>query len=103
MLKVVKFVIMSHCSENIEIPWCYLSISVITASMYPLQRHSQLARSGQGGFRHHLSVPKNFFSMSMRSLGITSTRLSACRCEHEILRDKIGFITKTTIKLIPSE
>ena len=32
MLKVVEFVIMSHCSENNEIPWCYLSILVITTS-----------------------------------------------------------------------
>ena len=32
MLKAVRFVIMSHCSENSEIPWCYLSISVITSS-----------------------------------------------------------------------
>ena len=32
MLKVVEFVIMSHCSENSEIPWFYLSISVITLS-----------------------------------------------------------------------
>ena len=32
MLKVVEFVIMSHCSENSEIPWCYLSILVITSS-----------------------------------------------------------------------
>ena len=30
MLKVVEFVIMSHCSENSEIPWFYISISVIT-------------------------------------------------------------------------
>ena len=32
MLKVVEFVIMSHCSENSENPWCYFSISVITSS-----------------------------------------------------------------------
>ena len=32
MLKVDEFVIMSHCSENSEIPWFYLSISVITSS-----------------------------------------------------------------------
>ena len=46
MLKVVKFVIMSDCSENSEIPWFYLSISsrllrrqILSLSMYSLQRH----------------------------------------------------------------
>ena len=32
MLKVIEFVIMSHCSGNSGISWCYLSISVITSS-----------------------------------------------------------------------
>ena len=44
--KSCEFVIMSHFSENNEIPWCYLSISVITSSntksMYPLRRHLEL-------------------------------------------------------------
>ena len=39
-------------------------------------------------------IPKTFFSRTRGPLGITSTRLSACRCVHEFLRGKIRFITK---------
>ena len=44
-------------------------------------------------------IPKTFLSMSRGPLGITSTRLSACRCVHEFLRGKIRFITKPQTKL----
>ena len=45
-------------------------------------------------------IPKTFFSMSRGPLGITSTRLSTCRCVHVFLRGKIRFITKPQKKKI---
>ena len=47
MLKVVEFVIMSHCSENSEIPWFYLQSQllrrqILSLSLYLLQRHLEL-------------------------------------------------------------
>ena len=41
MLKVVEFVIMSHCSENSENPRL-LCRKIQNLTMYPLQRHSEL-------------------------------------------------------------
>ena len=47
MLKVVEFVIMSHCSEKREIPWFYLKsqllrCQILSLSLYSLQRHLEL-------------------------------------------------------------
>ena len=47
MLRVVEFVIMSHCSENREIPWFYFSSQllrrhILSLSLYSLQRHLEL-------------------------------------------------------------
>ena len=39
-------------------------------------------------------IPKTYFSISWVPLGIISTQLSACRCVHQFLRGKIGFIAK---------